>query len=103
MNKDSASPILWFNLIGFNGFCWQSFGTVVYYNGFEKEDIWFFATELNPDIEDPGEVMADLEVNPLPYMMLVSASSLPRTFHKEDQLLFLLAEHKTDDPYYTGT
>ena len=31
----SAKPMLWFNLIGSNGTCWQSYGPVVYYNGFE--------------------------------------------------------------------
>jgi len=91
--RSSASPLLWFNLIGFNGSCWQSYGPVVYYNSFEAGDIWFFATELNPGLEEPGEVPADVERNPLPYMMLISGSTLPLTFHKEDQLLFLLAEH----------
>ncbi len=94
--QDSASPLLWFNLIGFNGFCWQSYGPVVYYNSFDVDDIWFFATELNPDLDESGEVHADVERDPLPYMMLISGSTLPVTFHKEDQLLFLLAEHDLD-------
>jgi len=93
----TADPQLWFNLIGFNGACWQSFGPVVYYLGFEPGDIWFYATELNPDLEDPREIMADVELDPLPYMMLVSGSNLPLTFHREDQLLFLLAEHDLAD------
>lgn len=90
---DATKPILWFNLIGFNGFCWQSYGPVVYYQSFEKDDIYFFATELNPRIGEAGEVMAYLEKDPLPYMMLISGSSYPLTFHKEEQLMFLLAEH----------
>ncbi len=89
----SVNPVLWFNLIGFNGFCWQSYGPVVYYNGFEAGDIWFFATELNPGLGEPGDVNADVDKDPLPYMMLISGSSLPLTFHKEDQLLYLLAEY----------
>jgi len=94
---DSGSPVLWFNLIGFNGFCWQAYGPVVYYNGFEADDIWFFATELNPDLEEFAEVPADVELNPLPFMMLISGSTLPLTFHGEDQLLFLLAEQSLKD------
>ena len=90
---DSAKPLLWFNLIGFNGYCWQSYGPVVYYNSFEPGDIFFFATELNPDIEEPVEVVAGVERDPVPYMMLISGASLPMTFHKEDQVLYLLAEH----------
>ncbi len=89
----SANPVLWFNLIGFNAYCWQSYGPVVYYNGFEAGDIWFYATELNPGLDEPGEVNAGVDQDPLPYMMLISGSSLPRTFHKEDQLLYLLAEY----------
>jgi len=89
----SASPVLWFNLMGFNGYCWQSYGPVVYYNSFKAGDIWFFATELNPDLEEPQEVVADMELDPLPYMMLISGATLPMTFHKEDQVLYLLAEH----------
>jgi len=91
--KASANPLLWFNLIGFNGSCWQTYGPVAYYNGFEPGDIWFYATELNPDLDEPEEVMGDVERNPLPYMMLLSGSTLPLTFHDRDQLLFLLSEH----------
>jgi hypothetical protein len=28
----STKPVLWFNLIGYNSACWQSYGPVVYYN-----------------------------------------------------------------------
>jgi len=90
---DSDRPALWFNLIGFNGSCWQSYGPVVYYNSFEADDIFFFATELNPDIGDFQEVAADVERDPLPYMMLLTGSTYPMTYHKEDQILYLLAEH----------
>jgi hypothetical protein len=90
--KETSNPTLWFNLIGFNGFCWQSYGPVVYYQSFEAGDIYFYATELNPDIEEPEEVMADVDLDPLPYMMLISGSTLPLNFNKEDQLLYLLSE-----------
>jgi hypothetical protein len=93
---DTARPILWFNLIGFNGFCWQSYGPIVYYQSFEAGDIYFYATELNPDIEEPEEVMALVERDPLPYMMLISGATMPLTYNKEDQLLFLLSEFDMD-------
>ena len=92
----SVNPVLWFNLIGFNGSCWQSYGPLVYYNGFEPGDLWFFATELDPDLEEPSEIPSMVERDPLPFMMLVSGSNLPLTFHRDDQLLFLLAEHDMD-------
>lgn len=91
--RATAEPLLWFNLIGFNGFCWQHYGPLVYYNGFEAGDIFFFASELNPAIVAPAQVMAHVEEEPIPYMMLLSGAVLPRTFHKEDHSLFLLAKY----------
>ena len=90
--RDSARPVLWFNLIGFNGFCWQSYGPVVYYQSFEAGDIWFYATELNPDLEDLPEVAAHVELDPLPYMMLISGATMPLSYYKDEQLKYLLSE-----------
>ena len=39
---------LWFNLVGYNGACWQSFGPIGAYQSFQPDDIFFFATELHP-------------------------------------------------------
>ena len=83
--RSSGGLILWFNLIGFNGSCWQSYGPIGAYNSFQPDDIYFFATELKPHIEDEDEVLEDIEKNPVPYMMLLSGSSYPLTFHKEEQ------------------
>ncbi|MCP4313178.1 MAG: hypothetical protein GY790_18110 [Bacteroidetes bacterium] len=94
--RESGNPALWFNLVGFNGFCWQSYGPIVYYNSFEVGDIWFYATELNPGLEDYEEVAAHVELDPVPYMMLISGSTLPMNFNKEDQLLYLLSEFDMD-------
>ena len=85
-------PILWFNLIGFNGLCWQSFGPIGFYRGFEPDDIFFFATELRPGIEDDAGVLEDVENNPIPYMMLLSGANYPLTYHKNDQLVQVMSE-----------
>jgi len=89
----TGRPILWFNLIGFNGSCWQSYGPIGAYNSFQPDDILFFATELNPDIEDEEEVMAHVEKDPVPYMMLWSGSNYPLSFHKEDKMGYLMSEY----------
>ena len=91
--NSQGPPLLWFNLIGFNGSCWQSYGPIGAYYSFQPGDIWFFATELNPEIEDEAEVSSDIENNPLPYMMLHSGAAYPLTFHKKDQVVYLMAEH----------
>lgn len=90
-------PILWFNLIGFNGKCWQSFGPIGAYKGFEADDIFFFATELRPDIEDEEEIIGDIENNPIPYMMMLSGANYPLTFHKKDQLVQVMSEFDLDE------
>lgn len=74
---------LWFNLIGFNGYCWQSFGPINGYRSFEPDDIFFYATELDPSIENELEVIQNIDNNPVPYMMLLSGSEYPLTFHKK--------------------
>lgn len=85
--------MLWFNLIGFNGECWQTFGPVSGYQSFDDDDIFFFATEVNPAIEDEDTLLKDVEKNPIPYMMLLTGSRLPITFNKEDEVLMLYEEH----------
>ncbi len=84
---------LWFNLIAFNGSCWQSFGPVISFQGLEPDDIFFFATELNPQIETEEDLMTDVEKNPIPYLMLISGSRYPVTIHGEDEILQLVAEY----------
>lgn len=84
---------LWFNLIGFNGHCWQSFGPVINFRSFVPDDIFFFATELNPEIETEDELMEDVEKNPVPYMMLVTGSNYPVTVHGEDEMIQAVGEY----------
>jgi hypothetical protein len=89
-------PILWLNLVGFNGMCWQSYGPIGAYKGFEPDDIFFFATELRPAIEDEEDILEDLENNPIPYMMLLCGANYPLTFHKKDQVVQVISEFDLD-------
>lgn len=91
LSKESVS--LWFNLIMFNGSCWQTFGPVIPFRSFKPDDIFFFATELNPLIETEEDLMADVEENPFPYLMLIGASTYPVTVHGKDEIVQLVAEH----------
>lgn len=93
----SQQVLLWFNLIGYNGVCWQSFGPMIPYSGFESDDIFYFATTLNPDIETEEDLCEDLENNPVPYMMLVNGSTIPPVFHKNDQVVFVVSEFDTEE------
>ena len=84
---------IWFNLIAFNGACWLTYGPIVSLQSFDPDDIFFFATELNPDIESEEELMADVEQNPLPYLMLIHASHNPRIVNGEDEIVQVVADH----------
>ena len=93
-----AQPvILWFNMIAFNGTCWQSYGPIGAYRSFEPDDIFFFATELSPDIENEEELLDNLENNPLPYMMLLCGANYPLTVNKKDQMLYVMAEYDIEN------
>ena len=89
----TGNALLWLNLIGYNGSCWQSYGPIGAFQSFDAEDVLFFATEHNPEIEEGWGVCADIEKNPLPYMLLLSGAAYPRTFHKEHEMIYHLAEH----------
>lgn len=93
----SQQPVsLWFNLTAYNGSCWQTFGPIVHFRGFEPDDIFFFATELHPGIETEVDLYADIEENPFPYLMLFSASNFPFTMHGNDPILQVIAEHSME-------
>ena len=88
--------ILWFNLIAFNGSCWQTFGPVVHFKGLKTDDIFFFASELSPRIDSEEDLIADVEENPFPYLMLISVSNYPATIHGDDEILQVIAEHRME-------
>ncbi len=92
----TQSTSLFFNLITYNGACWQTYGPIVAYKSFELDDIFFFATELDPTIESEEDIIQDLEKNPLPYMMLLSGANYPFTAHKKDQIVQVYAEYPVD-------
>jgi len=90
--------LLWFNLIQYNGECWQTYGPIIYYKSFEPDDIFFFATELRPnkDFETDEEIVEDIENNPVPYMMLLGGANYPLSSYNGEQLLQIIAEHEAD-------
>lgn len=96
--KATENILLWFNLIGYNGLCWQSYGPIGAFQSFGPEDVFFFATENNPGLEDESEVQKDIENDPLPYIMLLSGAAFPRTFHKKDEIIIMMAEHESGKP-----
>ncbi len=91
------SIILWFNLIAFNGSCWQTYGPVTGYQSFNADDIFSFATDFHPLINSCDQLLIDMEENPVPYMMLAIGSHYPRTFHGQNEILQVQAEHPIEE------
>ncbi len=84
---------LWFNLIGFNGECYQSYGPIVGYLAFTPDDIFFFANELTDDVETDEDVRRVIDKQPVPFMMLATGSSLPSFAAKDGQeMLYAFSE-----------
>lgn len=96
--KTRSSILLWLNLIGFNGYCWQSYGPIGEFRCFGPDDVYFFSTEKNPAIEDYDGVLTDIEEDPLPYMLLISGSAYPRTYYKDDELIVVMSEYELQNP-----
>lgn len=92
----TRNAMLWFSLVLSNPHCCQTYGPVVPFNGFEPDDIFFFATEVNHLIEDEDDLIAEIDSNPLPFMLLISGSTLPVLFSKDHHVLHVMAEFDVD-------
>jgi len=88
--------LIWFNLIAFNGVCWQTFGPVNAYQSFDQDDIFFFARALNSRIDSEEMLLGDVEKNPVPYMLLLTGGRMPVTVNKKDELLILRGEQEQE-------
>ncbi len=77
LTEDEHHPRIWLNMIGYNGQCWQTYGLMIPLKSFDIDDIFFFGTELDSDIEDHEMLQEHLENNPWPYFMLLNFSLSP--------------------------
>ncbi|HVZ57838.1 MAG TPA: hypothetical protein VG870_14360 [Chitinophagaceae bacterium] len=76
--ENEYHPRSWFLLITFNGQCWQTFGLIIPFRGFQADDLFFFATELNPGITDEGDLMQEVDRNPFPFFLLLAFANIPQ-------------------------
>jgi hypothetical protein len=90
--------LLWFNLIGFNGSCWQTFGPIIPFRSFTPDDIFFYATEVNPDIQSDLDFLKHLDENPIWYMLLAAGSNFPLVFQNDNEIVHVISEIDTSIP-----
>ncbi len=89
--------LLWFNLIGFNGSCWQSYGPVIGYKSFSPDDIFFYATEFESTIESGVDLAKDIEDNPIRYMILAAGSQYPLVQSRGHEIVQVFGEDFSDE------
>ncbi|SMO57208.1 hypothetical protein [Gracilimonas mengyeensis] len=96
--RQNREPLLWFNLINFNGKCWETYGVINPFHGFEPEDMLFYASQLHPHtwIEDFDEFTQLVETDPVPFMLLFLKSDLPLIVNDTDQFVQNTAEFLDD-------
>lgn len=95
---EDRQPILWLNLLSFNGKCWETYGIINSYHGFEPEDMLYYASELYPNqwIENSDQFLDLAEKNPVPFMILILKSELPLVFKGGDQFVQITGEFLDD-------
>src|SRR5690554_3023610 len=81
------SVSMYFLLIGFNGECWQTYGSVSYLKGLFPFDLLYFAQQLSSDPVSWDEIPMLIEEDPLPFMMLWIGAESPLVFHKKDLIV----------------
>ncbi|HKK76673.1 MAG TPA: hypothetical protein VJ953_16470 [Saprospiraceae bacterium] len=97
---DEYPARLWCNLISYNGQCWQTYGVIMGWQSFTTDDIFFFATELHPEIETDAELLRAAEKDPWPFFMLITGSTLPQLDTQGEPMVYLSAEDELEElPY----
>jgi hypothetical protein len=82
---------LYFMLIGFNGKCWQSYGVILPFRSFSTDDIYFYGTEIFPEVESDETLMESVYKNPIPYFMLSVGMEYPITISQNHLLRYFTA------------
>ena len=70
-------PEMWFNLIGFNGQCCQTFGMLYSFTSLTRNDIYYFATEVDRPVDTDQEILDIIDKTPIPFLLLYNFSRIP--------------------------
>lgn len=76
--KDHHESVqLWFNLLAFNGHCWQTYGPIGSYKAINADDVFFFGTEIDDTVYSDDGMIALIQKRPLPFMSLIIGGNVP--------------------------
>jgi len=73
-------------LLFFNGQCWQTFGPIHYYRGFQPYDFHYFAKQLSPQLYQANGLSATIANNPAAFMLLDVGTENPPFAHGDSIL-----------------
>ena len=68
-----------------------------------SDDIFYFATEINPKIEDEDDIIDDIDNNPIPYLMLLNLGISPVIHHKGHVLSHWSAENQVTNYHFDAS
>jgi hypothetical protein len=103
IKKDlGMEPELWCMLIGFNGECYQTYGTIQYFKGFQPFDIFFFAKKLKSELLFFNEVPDLIDINPVPFLMLWIGGEIPVTYNRDDLMVCCQSEYHVKEMELSG-
>ncbi len=88
---------LYFLLTGFNGLCFHTYGNILPFRSFDPDDIYFYGTEVFPEVDSDASLMASVYKDPIPYMMLASGMEFPDTVSGIHKLRHLVAVDEIAD------
>ena len=88
---------LYFLLTGFNGLCFHTYGNILPFRSFDPDDIYFYGTEVFPEVDSDASLMASVYKDPIPYMMLASGMEFPGTVSGLHKLRHLVAVDEIAD------
>lgn len=95
--EKQGSISMYFLLVGFNGSCWQTYGTIAYLKGIQPFDLDYYAKQVKPDLVSKDQIPELIDQNPLPFMMLWSGGEFPVAFHKDDMVVVARSEFQLDN------
>lgn len=90
--QDGFAHALFFLLVGNNGECWQTCGLISAFLSFTIDDIYLYATEVFPEVEDDEDFMKSVYNNPFPYYMLILGQQDPIVVNGNTVLKHYIAE-----------
>lgn len=82
---------LYFLLTGFNGFCHHTYGVIIPMQSFTPDDIYFYGTEVFPEVDSDVALLQSVYKDPIAYMMLASGMEFPITMSGENVLRHMVA------------